>query len=146
MPRICGTPFSWTQACLPYAPGLLGYRLPPGASYGTQPLLLKVDPNGNQLPYIDAIIHELHAEAQSIVLKAVGGEIDMQGRLLGGMLNSSLFLAYLPANKYRLVPKNIYCFCSRTFGPELEPQRSCHESNPFGPQVQKSHFSCCQQG
>ena len=83
------------------------------------PYYWKVDPNGNQLPYIDAIIHELHAEVQSIVLKAVGGEIDMQGRLLGGMLNSSLFLAYLPANKYRLVPKTSTASVAVLLAPNL---------------------------
>jgi peptide/nickel transport system substrate-binding protein len=69
------------------------------------PYYWKVDPAGNQLPYIDTIVHDLQAEAQTVLLKAVAGEIDMQGRLLGGMQNSVLLLANLSSDKYRLVPK-----------------------------------------
>lgn len=69
------------------------------------PYYWKVDTQGNQLPYIDTIVHELQAESQTVVLKAIAGEIDMQGRLLGGMQNSILLLASLPQDKYKLVPK-----------------------------------------
>ncbi|HTY22206.1 MAG TPA: ABC transporter substrate-binding protein [Desulfomonilaceae bacterium] len=69
------------------------------------PFYWKVDPNGNQLPYIDSIVHELLAEPQTILLKAIAGEIDMQGRLLGGMQNSILLVADKSKGKYKLVPK-----------------------------------------
>jgi peptide/nickel transport system substrate-binding protein len=69
------------------------------------PYYWKVDPAGNQLPYIDTIVHDLQAESQTIVLKAIAGEIDMQGRNLGGMQNSVLLLASAAQGKYRLVPK-----------------------------------------
>jgi ABC-type transport system substrate-binding protein len=69
------------------------------------PYYWKVDTQGNQLPYIDTVVHELQAESQTVVLKAIAGEIDMQGRLLGGMQNSILLLASLPQDKYKLVPK-----------------------------------------
>ncbi|HTY23181.1 MAG TPA: ABC transporter substrate-binding protein [Desulfomonilaceae bacterium] len=69
------------------------------------PYYWKVDPNGNQLPYIDSIVHELLAEPQTILLKAIAGEIDMQGRLLGGMRNSILLMANKSEGKYKLVPK-----------------------------------------
>jgi peptide/nickel transport system substrate-binding protein len=69
------------------------------------PYYWKVDPQGNQLPYIDTIVHDLQAESQTIVLKAIAGEIDMQGRNLGGMQNSVLLLASAGQGKYRLVPK-----------------------------------------
>ena len=69
------------------------------------PYYWKVDPQGNQLPYIDTIVHDLQAESQTIVLKAIAGEIDMQGRNLGGMQNSVLLLAGAGQGKYRLVPK-----------------------------------------
>jgi peptide/nickel transport system substrate-binding protein len=83
------------------------------------PYYWKVDPDGNQLPYIDAVVHELHAEAQTIVLKATAGEIDMQGRLLGGMLNSVLFLANLSGEKYRLVPKKSTASVAVLLAPNL---------------------------
>ena len=83
------------------------------------PYYWKVDPKGNQLPYIDVIIHELHADLQTIVLKAVAGEIDMQGRLLGGMLNTSLLLANLSAKNYRLVPKTSTASVAVLLAPNL---------------------------
>jgi peptide/nickel transport system substrate-binding protein len=69
------------------------------------PYYWKVDTAGKQLPYIETIVHDLQAEAQTIVLKAIAGEIDMQGRNLGGMQNSVLLLASAGDGKYRLVPK-----------------------------------------
>jgi len=55
------------------------------------PYYWKVDPNGNQLPYIDAIIHELHAEAQSIVLKAVGAKLICRAAFSEGCLTRHYF-------------------------------------------------------
>jgi peptide/nickel transport system substrate-binding protein len=69
------------------------------------PYYWKVDTQGNQLPYIDSIVHDLQAESQTIVLKAIAGEIDMQGRRLGGMQNTVLLLASAAQGKYVLVPK-----------------------------------------
>jgi len=69
------------------------------------PYYWKVDPDGNQLPYIDKIVHDLQAESQTILLKAIAGEIDMQARGLGGMQNSVLLVATVGQGKYRLVPK-----------------------------------------
>lgn len=70
------------------------------------PYYWKVDTAGNQLPYIDTVVHELQAEAQTIVLKAVNGELDMQGRHLGGMQTSVLLLSSVGQGKFRLVPKS----------------------------------------
>lgn len=69
------------------------------------PYYWKVDTKGNQLPYIDRIVHELQAESQTILLKAIAGEIDMQGRRLGGMQKSVLLLASRGQGNYKLVPK-----------------------------------------
>ncbi len=69
------------------------------------PYYWKVDTAGNQLPYIDAIVNDLQAEAQTILLKAIAGEIDFQGRSLGGMQNSVMLHASEAQGKYRLVPK-----------------------------------------
>jgi peptide/nickel transport system substrate-binding protein len=69
------------------------------------PYYWKVDNEGNQLPYIDAISTELQNQSSNILLKAIAGEIDFQGRHLGGMQNSVLLLAYLSTGKYKLVPK-----------------------------------------
>ncbi len=71
------------------------------------PYYWKVDPNGNQLPYIDTIVQELVADPKTIVLKAIAGEIDMQGRHLGSMQNTVLLLASQENGKFRLVPKTL---------------------------------------
>jgi len=42
------------------------------------PYYWKVDPNGNQLPYIDRIVFHLAGDAQTITLKAINGQVGMQ--------------------------------------------------------------------
>ena len=44
------------------------------------PYYFAVDPEGNQLPYIDEVRFTFFADAQTLNLAAIGGEIDMQGR------------------------------------------------------------------
>ncbi len=44
------------------------------------PYYFAVDPEGNQLPYIDEVRFTFFAEQEALNLAAVGGEIDMQGR------------------------------------------------------------------
>jgi len=44
------------------------------------PYYWKVDPSGNQLPYIDEIVLTLFENDQALNLKAIGGEIDFQFR------------------------------------------------------------------
>jgi peptide/nickel transport system substrate-binding protein len=44
------------------------------------PYFFAVDPEGNQLPYIDRITHRLFENADVLNLWVVGGEIDFQGR------------------------------------------------------------------
>ncbi len=44
------------------------------------PFFYGIDRAGNQLPYIDRLVFELVLDRELIVLKAIAGEIDMQGR------------------------------------------------------------------
>jgi peptide/nickel transport system substrate-binding protein len=44
------------------------------------PYYFAVDPEGNQLPYIDEVRFTFFADPQGLNLAAIGGEIDMQGR------------------------------------------------------------------
>ena len=69
------------------------------------PYYWKVDTEGNQLPYIDSVAHDLQAESQTILLKAIAGEIDMEARHVGGMQSSVLLLANAAEGKYKLIPK-----------------------------------------
>ncbi|MGO9118484.1 MAG: ABC transporter substrate-binding protein [Desulfomonilaceae bacterium] len=83
------------------------------------PYYWKADTQGNQLPYIDTIVHDLQAESQTIVLKAIAGEIDMQGRNLGGMQNSVMLLASEAQGKFRLVPKTSTASVGLLLAPNL---------------------------
>ncbi len=83
------------------------------------PYYWKVDTQGNQLPYIDSIVNDLQAEPQTILLKAIAGEIDMQARHLGGMQNSVLLLASEAQGKYRLVPKTSTASVGLLLAPNL---------------------------
>lgn len=86
------------------------------------PYYWKVDTKGNQLPYIDRVVSELQAESQTILLKAIAGEIDMQGRRLGGMQNSVLLLASRGQGKYKLVPKTSTASVGLLLAPNLNHQ------------------------
>ncbi|MCD4823746.1 MAG: ABC transporter substrate-binding protein [Phycisphaerae bacterium] len=57
------------------------------------PYYWKVDPKGNQLPYIDRVAYTLIQNAEVLNLKAMSGEVDMQGR-------------YIAVSKYALFQKN----------------------------------------
>jgi peptide/nickel transport system substrate-binding protein len=46
------------------------------------PYYFKVDPEGNQLPYLDKVAFNLVQDRQMTVLKSIAGEIDMQTRHL----------------------------------------------------------------
>lgn len=86
------------------------------------PYYWKVDTEGNQLPYIDTVVHELQADAQTVVLKAVAGEIDMQGRRLGGMQNTVLLKSGEKKGAYRLVPKISTASVGLLLAPNLNHQ------------------------
>ncbi|GAB4523462.1 MAG: ABC transporter substrate-binding protein [Anaerolineae bacterium] len=61
--------------------------VPDGTTVSDQVFVLKrnpyyfaVDPEGNQLPYIDEVRFTFFADAEALNLAAIGGQIDMQGR------------------------------------------------------------------
>ncbi|MGN6359131.1 MAG: ABC transporter substrate-binding protein [Thermomicrobiales bacterium] len=70
------------------------------APYGTgnrvsaerNPYFWKVDPDGNQLPYIDKVVFDVYQDLQPLVLKAANGEIDMQDRHLATNQNKPVFV------------------------------------------------------
>jgi peptide/nickel transport system substrate-binding protein len=47
------------------------------------PYFFKVDPEGNQLPYIDYVTYDLAADVETLVLSTIDGGIDMQSRHVG---------------------------------------------------------------
>jgi len=46
------------------------------------PYFHKVDPAGNQLPYLDRVVFDVVEDRQTVVLKAINGEIDMENRFV----------------------------------------------------------------
>ncbi|MGQ9630114.1 MAG: ABC transporter substrate-binding protein [bacterium] len=66
------------------------------------PYYWKVDPAGNQLPYIDRIVHTLVESGEIINMKAMAGEIDMQFRHLQ-YSNFTLFKGGEKKGDYRVV-------------------------------------------
>ncbi len=83
------------------------------------PYYWKVDTKGSQLPYIETVASELQNQSANIVLKAIAGELDFQGRHLGGMQNSVLLLASLGTGKYKLVPKKSSASVGLLLAPNL---------------------------
>ena len=65
------------------------------------PYYWKVDPDGNQLPYIDRMTFEIF-DAETINLKAINGEMGMQGRHLQ-FQNYPLFMEGQKKGDYRIV-------------------------------------------
>ena len=55
------------------------------------PITLKVDPEGNQLPYIDTYAQELATDNEVLVLKALNGELDWQEQWITAPKNKSVF-------------------------------------------------------
>jgi len=66
------------------------------------PYYWKVDEQGNQLPYVDRITHELITDRSLIPLKAVAGEIDMQNRHMG-VGDLPLFMENRETGDYRVL-------------------------------------------
>jgi peptide/nickel transport system substrate-binding protein len=61
-----------------------------------------VDTEGNQLPYIDRVVHYLVSDAEMINMKAIAGEIDMQIRHIR-LPNYSLFMQNKDKGGYRIL-------------------------------------------
>ncbi len=67
------------------------------------PYYHKVDPEGNQLPYIDDLSISVNADKQTLVLKVVNGEIDYQDRHINANANRAVFLDAAEKADIRLV-------------------------------------------
>jgi peptide/nickel transport system substrate-binding protein len=64
------------------------------------PYFFKVDPEGNQLPYIDKIIYGIGENVETLVLQALNGEIDMQDRHINTNENKAVFFDNMEAGDY----------------------------------------------
>jgi peptide/nickel transport system substrate-binding protein len=71
------------------------------------PYYYKVDPEGNQLPYIDRIVYEQLEDGEVIVLRALNGNIDFQDRHIATADNRATFLDNREQGDYRLVNRRL---------------------------------------
>jgi peptide/nickel transport system substrate-binding protein len=55
------------------------------------PYYFKVDPEGNQLPYMDRYVQELATDNEVLVLKGLNGELDWQEQWINAPKNKSVF-------------------------------------------------------
>ena len=61
-------------------------------TFERNPYYFKVDPAGNQLPYIDKLQISVNGDVQTLVLKVVNGEIDYQDRHIDSNSNRAVFI------------------------------------------------------
>ena len=66
------------------------------------PYFVGVDPDGNQLPYIDEVRFTFFADVQALNLAAIAGELDLQERHIQ-MTNYPVFKENEKAGKYRVI-------------------------------------------
>jgi peptide/nickel transport system substrate-binding protein len=66
------------------------------------PYFIGVDPDGNQLPYIDEVRFTFFADIQALNLAAIAGELDMQERHIQ-MTNYPIFKENEKGGKYRVI-------------------------------------------
>jgi peptide/nickel transport system substrate-binding protein len=70
---------------------------------GRNAYYFKVDPDGNQLPYLDEIAHDLVEETELYLTKAIAGELDMQGRFVGDAANYPILKENEEKGDYHIV-------------------------------------------
>ncbi|NOZ27672.1 MAG: ABC transporter substrate-binding protein [Chloroflexi bacterium] len=107
---VPGTPYDarWQNKELP---SLNAWILTTAYGEGTRvvaernPYYWKVDPEGNQLPYLDRIVYEVGEDVEVLVLKALNGEIDMQDRHIAKPANKAVFVDNMEKGGYHFFEK-----------------------------------------
>jgi len=64
------------------------------------PYYFKVDPEGNQLPYLDRVLYTQFQESEVLLLSALAGEIDMQERHLNTLSNKAVLTDNMAVGNY----------------------------------------------
>jgi peptide/nickel transport system substrate-binding protein len=101
----------------PDKPEILAWEVTVPVSQGTQmvaernPYYWKVDPEGNQLPYIDKLVYHVAENVEVLVLKTLNGEIDMYDRHITAPANKSVFFDNQEQGGYHFFGEK-YAFCS----------------------------------
>lgn len=64
------------------------------------PYFFKVDPNGQQYPYIDSLRLDVSDDVETLVLRALNGEINMQDRHIATLANKAIFFDNQESGNY----------------------------------------------
>lgn len=56
-------------------------------NFRQNPFYWKVDPEGNQLPYLDRVSFRISDSVEDLTMRAMAGEIDMQDRHIAILAN-----------------------------------------------------------
>jgi peptide/nickel transport system substrate-binding protein len=95
----------WTNPDLP-TPNAWIVKTPlgdaPQNTYTRSPYYWKVDSAGNQLPYMDELFFKIYEDREAILLDALAGNIDFQGRHIGTVANLPLLKENQEKGDYRL--------------------------------------------
>ena len=85
------------------------------------PYFFKIDPEGNQLPYIDEIVHEFVEDNSIVTMKGIAGQLDMQFRRLDGDKgdNFTLLMENQEQGHYRVIREVQPMGSGETFLPNL---------------------------
>ena len=93
----------------PELPTLYPWKLQTGFGTGAtrvtaerNPYYFKVDPEGNQLPYIDKYVQELATDNEVLVLKALNGELTWQEQWINAPKNKSVFYDNQAKGKFHM--------------------------------------------
>jgi peptide/nickel transport system substrate-binding protein len=102
--QLFGDRHNWQNPEMPHIWPWLPTRVPPEIPVVAErnPYYYKVDPDGNQLPYLDRIQFDVVERADLLNLKAVAGELDMQFRHIL-WTNYPLFIENAEAGDYRVM-------------------------------------------
>jgi len=103
--QVPGTPVNaqWTNAALPR---LHAWKIDTEYGEGTQvtfsrnPYYFKVDPEGNQLPYIDEVRFDIFQNNEVLLLRATSGEIDFHARHINTNTNKPVLAENREAGNY----------------------------------------------
>jgi peptide/nickel transport system substrate-binding protein len=66
------------------------------------PYYYKVDPEGNQLPYIDRIVFHMYTENEALILQILSGEIDFMAQRVNTLKNKAVFVDNMERGDYRI--------------------------------------------
>jgi len=102
--QLFGNKRNWQNPEQPHIWPWLPTRVPPEVPImaSRNPFYYKVDPEGNQLPYLDEMRFDVVENSDLLNLKAVAGEIDMQLRHIL-WTNYPLFVENAEAGDYRVI-------------------------------------------